>query len=109
MVNQSVFVYDELDPNVKNTHVRNVFIDVLLKRGLVDDALKVLDEMLEKESIYPPNESTVDIFFHGWFRETACDRRGDYTVGFEIWRPWLLPKLCLVDSVYHFSVQKGSN
>ncbi|CAA7016890.1 unnamed protein product [Microthlaspi erraticum] len=66
MVNESVLLYEELDPSVKNTHVRNVFIDTLLKGGLVDDALKVLDEMLEKESIFPPNESTVDIVFHGW-------------------------------------------
>ncbi|KAL1192152.1 Pentatricopeptide repeat-containing protein [Cardamine amara subsp. amara] len=75
MVNHSVLVYEELDPNVKNTHVRNVFIDVLLKGGLVGDALKVLDEMLEKESIFPPNESTVDIFFHGWVSMGGSERR----------------------------------
>lgn len=75
MVNQSVLVYEELDPDVKNTHVGNVFIDVLLKGGLVDDALKVLDKMLEKESIFPPNESTVDIFFRRWDSVGDSERR----------------------------------
>ncbi|VVB13851.1 unnamed protein product [Arabis nemorensis] len=75
MVNQSVIVYEEIDQELKNTHVRNFFIDVLLKGGIVDDALKVLDEMLERESVFPPNESTVDIVFHGWLSKGHSERR----------------------------------
>ncbi|CAA0394229.1 unnamed protein product [Arabidopsis thaliana] len=47
--------------------VRNVVVDVLLRNGLVDDAFKVLDEMLQKESVFPPNRITADIVFssHG--------------------------------------------
>lgn len=68
MVNQSVLVYDRLDSNMKNSQVRNVVIDVLLKNGLVDDAFKVLDEMLQKESVFPPNRITADIVFHEVWR-----------------------------------------
>ncbi|CAL9245519.1 unnamed protein product [Arabidopsis halleri] len=64
MVNQSVLVYERLDSNMKNSQVRNVVIDVLLRNGLVDDAFKVLDEMLQKESVFPPNRITADIVLH---------------------------------------------
>jgi pentatricopeptide repeat protein len=64
MVNQSVLVYERLDSNMKNSQVRNVVVDVLLRNGLVDDAFKVLDEMLQKESVFPPNRITADIVLH---------------------------------------------
>ncbi|CAA7023042.1 unnamed protein product [Microthlaspi erraticum] len=64
MVDQSVLVYESLDSNSKNTQVRNVVIDVLLRNRLVDYAFKVLDEMLQKDSVFPPNRITADIVFH---------------------------------------------
>lgn len=64
MANQSVLVYERLDSSMKNTQVRNVVIDVLFRNGLVDDAFKVLDEMLKKGSVFPPNRITADIVFH---------------------------------------------
>ncbi|XP_010544768.1 PREDICTED: pentatricopeptide repeat-containing protein At3g61520, mitochondrial-like [Tarenaya hassleriana] len=73
MMKQSVIVYEELNPAAKNTHIRNVLIDVLLRDGLVDDAFKVLDEMLQRGSDFPPNDITGDIVFHAVSRG---DRRG---------------------------------
>lgn len=46
MVDESVIPFKELDPSVKNTHVRNVFMDGLLRNGRVEYALNVLEEML---------------------------------------------------------------
>lgn len=69
MVNQSVLVYERLDSNMKNSQVRNVVVDVLLRNGLVDDAFKVLDEMLQKESVFPPNRITADIVLHEVWKE----------------------------------------
>ncbi|XVF73117.1 hypothetical protein PTKIN_Ptkin12aG0176000 [Pterospermum kingtungense] len=65
MVDKSVVVFDELDPSLKSTHVRNVLIDVLLRDGRVEDALNVLDEMLQPSSKVPPNDVTGDIVFYG--------------------------------------------
>ncbi|KAE8700995.1 hypothetical protein F3Y22_tig00110549pilonHSYRG00071 [Hibiscus syriacus] len=64
MVEKSILVYDELDPSLKNTHVRNVLLDVLLRDGRVDRALNVLDEMLQPFSEVPPNDVTGDIVFY---------------------------------------------
>ncbi|XP_044502827.1 pentatricopeptide repeat-containing protein At3g61520, mitochondrial-like [Mangifera indica] len=77
-VDQSLLVYNELEPNIKNTHLRNVLIDVLLKDGRFDDALDVLDQMLQRDSEFPPNDVTGDIVFHaltkkGRFRRKVSD------------------------------------
>ncbi|WZZ05462.1 hypothetical protein YC2023_091383 [Brassica napus] len=68
MVDQSVLVYERLDSGVKNTQVRNVVIDVLFRNKRVDDAFKVLDEMLCKGSVFRPNRITADIVFHEVWR-----------------------------------------
>ncbi|KAG2252462.1 hypothetical protein Bca52824_082598 [Brassica carinata] len=68
MVNESVLVYERLDSGVKNTQVRNVVIDVLFRNKRVDDAFKVLDEMLCKGSVFRPNRITADIVFHEVWR-----------------------------------------
>lgn len=64
LVDQSLVVYNELDPSMRNTHIRNVLIEVLLRHGLVDDALKVIDEMLSQDSEFPPNQMTGNIVFY---------------------------------------------
>ncbi|OMO64391.1 hypothetical protein CCACVL1_21797 [Corchorus capsularis] len=69
MVDKSLLVFSELDPSLKNTHVRNVLIDVLLRDGGVDDALNVLDGMLQPSSEVPPNELTGDIVFYALVKE----------------------------------------
>ncbi|XWS32125.1 hypothetical protein CRYUN_Cryun23aG0134100 [Craigia yunnanensis] len=66
MVDKSVIVFNELDPSLKNTHVRNVLINVLLRDGRVEYALNVLDEMLQPLSEVPPNNITGDIIFYGF-------------------------------------------
>ncbi|KAL1216616.1 Pentatricopeptide repeat-containing protein [Cardamine amara subsp. amara] len=85
MVNQSVLVYERIDSNMKNTQVRNVMIDVLLKNGLLDDAFKVLDEMLQEESVFPPNRITADIVLH------------------EVWKGRLLKEEELIGLISRFS------
>ncbi|GMI99008.1 hypothetical protein like AT3G61520 [Hibiscus trionum] len=73
MVDKSILVFDELDPSLKNTHVRNVLIDSLLRDGRVDCALNVLDEMLQPLSEVPPNDVTGDIVFYAL---TKTGRKG---------------------------------
>ncbi|KAK8650560.1 hypothetical protein V6N13_140192 [Hibiscus sabdariffa] len=65
MVDESVTLFNELDPSLKNTHVRNVFIDVLLRDGRLESALNVLDEMLQPSSEVPPDKITADIVLRG--------------------------------------------
>ncbi|KAL4341781.1 hypothetical protein GQ457_08G022670 [Hibiscus cannabinus] len=65
MVDESVILFNELDPSLKNTHVRNVFIDVLLCDGRLECALDVLDEMLQPSSEVPPDKTTGDIVLRG--------------------------------------------
>ncbi|KAK3194714.1 hypothetical protein Dsin_026024 [Dipteronia sinensis] len=81
MVDKSLVVYNELDEDARNTHIRNVLIDVLLKDGRVDDAFNVLDEMLDRESEFPPNDVTGDIIFY-WL--TKKRRPGRYVSDEEI-------------------------
>ncbi|KFK35353.1 hypothetical protein AALP_AA5G273600 [Arabis alpina] len=64
LVDKSVLVYERLDSSMRNTQVRNVVIDVLFRNGLVNDAFKVLDEMLQRDSVFPPSKITADIVFH---------------------------------------------
>ncbi|KAK8565760.1 hypothetical protein V6N12_059322 [Hibiscus sabdariffa] len=65
MVDKSVLIFNELDPSLKTTHVRNVLIDVLLRDGRVEYALEVLDEMLQPISDVPPDDVTGDVIFRG--------------------------------------------
>ncbi|KAG8486345.1 hypothetical protein CXB51_019826 [Gossypium anomalum] len=74
MVDESVILFKELDPSVKNTHVRNVFIDYLLRNGHVKYALNVLEEMLEPLSEVPPDEITGYIIFSELLKG---DRKGE--------------------------------
>ncbi|KAK7856120.1 pentatricopeptide repeat-containing protein [Quercus suber] len=68
MVDQVLVLVKEVDPSLKNTHFCNVVIDVMFRLGRVDDALKVLDEMLQPDSECPPNDSTGDIIFGAMLR-----------------------------------------
>ncbi|KAJ0052210.1 hypothetical protein Pint_00496 [Pistacia integerrima] len=74
MVDQSLLVYNELEPNIKNTHIRNVLIDVLIRDGRFDDALNVLDQMLQRESEFPPNDVTGDIVFYALMKKNRIRR-----------------------------------
>ncbi|KDP28560.1 hypothetical protein JCGZ_14331 [Jatropha curcas] len=58
LVEESLILFNELENSLKNTHVRNVLIDLLLRAGRVEDAFEVLDEMLLPEFDCPPNDVT---------------------------------------------------
>ncbi|KAI3800552.1 hypothetical protein L1987_28643 [Smallanthus sonchifolius] len=62
-VQLSVLVYDELDVDAKTTSVRNILLDLLLNSERFDDARQLLDEMLEPDARFPPNEITLNIVF----------------------------------------------
>ncbi|KAE8679532.1 proline iminopeptidase-like [Hibiscus syriacus] len=74
MVDESVVLFNELDPSLKNTHVRNVFINVLLRDGRLKNALNVLDEMLQPLSEVPPDKITGDIVLSALLKG---DRKGN--------------------------------
>ncbi|XP_044491206.1 pentatricopeptide repeat-containing protein At3g61520, mitochondrial-like [Mangifera indica] len=74
MVDQSLLVYKELEPNVRNTHIRNVLIDVVLRDGRFDDALNVLEQMLQRDSEFPPDDVTGNIVFYALTRKDRIRR-----------------------------------
>ncbi|KAH7513067.1 hypothetical protein FEM48_Zijuj12G0157200 [Ziziphus jujuba var. spinosa] len=63
MVDELLLVYNELHPSSKNTPVRTLLIGELLRYGCVDDANNVLDEMLELNAEFPPNDVTGNVVF----------------------------------------------
>ncbi|KAI3444489.1 hypothetical protein Pfo_001154 [Paulownia fortunei] len=63
MLDEMILVFDAIDEEMKNTDVLNLVIAGLLKWGRVDDALKLLGEMLEPDSCYTPNTNTAGIVF----------------------------------------------
>ncbi|EOX95861.1 Pentatricopeptide repeat superfamily protein, putative [Theobroma cacao] len=108
MVDESLLIFNELDPTLKNTHVRNVLIDVSLRDGRVDYALNVLDEMLQPLSEVPPNDVTGDIVFYGLVKRERKGRKlseeeiiklvlkfGEHSVfPRTIWLTQLITRLC---------------
>ncbi|KAF5811567.1 putative tetratricopeptide-like helical domain superfamily [Helianthus annuus] len=77
-VQDSMLVYDNLDPDVKNTNVRNIVLDLLLKSERFDDARQLLDEMLEPDAKFPPNEITLNIVFPVLLRRDWGNRTDDF-------------------------------
>ncbi|XP_009341118.3 pentatricopeptide repeat-containing protein At3g61520, mitochondrial [Pyrus x bretschneideri] len=75
MVDEAVNVFNGLDPALKNTHLRNVVIDVLLKWGRVDDALKVLDKMFDPNAEFRVNSVTGDIVLSSLLKRAQRGRR----------------------------------
>ncbi|KAM5555487.1 pentatricopeptide repeat-containing protein [Rosa sericea] len=75
MEDEAVMVFNELDSGLKNTHIRNVVIRVLLNMGRVDDALKVLDEMLDPEAKFRVDDFTGDIVIGSLLRKEQKGRR----------------------------------
>ncbi|XP_073045069.1 uncharacterized protein [Primulina eburnea] len=63
MLDELVMVFDSMDPGSKNTSLFNLVIDGYFKCGRVDEALKLLEGMLEQGSGIPPNANTLDIVF----------------------------------------------
>ncbi|MCD7456236.1 hypothetical protein HAX54_030949 [Datura stramonium] len=70
MLEESVSVYNELDSDSRNTNVVNLLLDCLFRGGNTDHGFKVLDEMLKRDSAFPPNNSTMDIVLSSmWKRD----------------------------------------
>ncbi|XP_004300812.1 PREDICTED: pentatricopeptide repeat-containing protein At3g61520, mitochondrial-like [Fragaria vesca subsp. vesca] len=68
MEEEALLVFNELDSALKTTFIRNEAIGLLLKMGRVDDALKVLDEMLDPEAKFQVDDFTVGLFLSGEIR-----------------------------------------
>ncbi|KAK1420214.1 hypothetical protein QVD17_21624 [Tagetes erecta] len=79
-VQDSVLVYDELDLDAKNTNVRNILLDLLLKFERFDDARQLLDEMLDPNARFRPNEITLHIVFPVLLRRN-WDKKTDSLIG----------------------------
>ncbi|XP_074272885.1 uncharacterized protein LOC141596582 [Silene latifolia] len=74
MVDKLMMIYAELEPQMRNVHVCNVMIDGLVRNQRLDDALQVLDEMLEPNSKVLPDGNTMEIVFSALFRGKECGR-----------------------------------
>ncbi|KAM3378617.1 pentatricopeptide repeat-containing protein like [Capsicum galapagoense] len=75
MLEESVSVYKELDPDSRNTNVVNLLLDCLLRGGNIDRGFKVLDKMLKRDSGVPPNKSTMDIVLSALWKRIWVERR----------------------------------
>ncbi|KAL8486577.1 hypothetical protein ACS0TY_023312 [Phlomoides rotata] len=63
MLDEMMMVLDAIDEEIKNTDVLNLAVSGLLEWGRVDDAFKLLDEMLAPDALYHPNSNTSAITF----------------------------------------------
>ncbi|MED6145743.1 hypothetical protein PIB30_028104 [Stylosanthes scabra] len=63
MVDDSIFLFKGLYHSAKSSGICNGLLRLLLKSDRIDDALQVLDEMLERDSKFLLNASTGDIVF----------------------------------------------
>lgn len=68
MVDELVSVFCEIDPEVKNTKVCNVYLSGLFRSRKAREALKVLDEMLARDSEHGPSDITGEIVFSALLR-----------------------------------------
>nr|XP_004231193.1 pentatricopeptide repeat-containing protein At3g61520, mitochondrial-like [Solanum lycopersicum] len=75
MLEESISVYHELDSDSRNTNVVNLLLDCLFRGRNIDDGFKVLDEMLKRDSDFPPNNSTVDIVLSAMWKSNWVGRR----------------------------------
>ncbi|KAG6575975.1 Pentatricopeptide repeat-containing protein, mitochondrial, partial [Cucurbita argyrosperma subsp. sororia] len=75
MVDEALASFSKFDSHTKNTNVRNVIIDLLLKSGRLDSALNVLDEMLLPGSEFRPNDITADIVFSKFLKLNESEGR----------------------------------
>ncbi|EYU32173.1 hypothetical protein MIMGU_mgv1a002389mg [Erythranthe guttata] len=74
-LDEMMSVFDSMDEEMKNTDVLNLVIVGFLKWGRFNDALKLLDEMLEPDSCYPPNTNTAGIVFSSILKKNWSGRR----------------------------------
>ncbi|XP_014521218.1 pentatricopeptide repeat-containing protein At3g61520, mitochondrial [Vigna radiata var. radiata] len=63
MVDDSLLLFKELDSSSKSSGICNELLKGLFKSGCIDDALHVIDEMLERDSDFPPDDFTGEVVF----------------------------------------------
>ena len=63
MVDDSLLLFKELDSSSKSSEICNQLLKGLIESGRTDDALHVLDEMLERDSDFPPDDLTGEVVF----------------------------------------------
>lgn len=68
MVDELVSVFREIDPEVKNTHICNVYLSGLFRSRKAREALKVIDGMLAQDSELAPSDHTGQIVFSALLR-----------------------------------------
>ncbi|WVZ22852.1 hypothetical protein V8G54_001396 [Vigna mungo] len=62
-VDDSLLLYKELDSSSKSSGICNELLKELFKLGCIDDALHMMDEMLEQDSNFPPDDFTGEVVF----------------------------------------------
>lgn len=67
-------MYNELSPHSKPLYVSKGLLDPLLRVDYIDDALQLLDEMLQPDVCTPPDENVMDMVFG--FKEELEKRGG---------------------------------
>ncbi|XP_024992500.1 pentatricopeptide repeat-containing protein At5g28460-like [Cynara cardunculus var. scolymus] len=67
-VQNAVLVYAGLDPDARTISIKNTLLDLLMKSDRFDDARNLLDEMLEADVKFPPNEVTLNIILPALLR-----------------------------------------
>ncbi|MED6110477.1 hypothetical protein PIB30_043309 [Stylosanthes scabra] len=88
MVDDSIFLFKGLDHSAKTSGICNGLLRLLLKSDRIDDALQVLDEMLERDSKFLLNSSTGDIIFEELVKWRDPRGRRFSGVGEEAWGAW---------------------
>lgn len=61
MFEEAVAAFNAVEPYMRNATVANALLSLMLMGGRVDDALKLIDEMLESKLDHFPNRNTLDI------------------------------------------------
>ncbi|CAH9148022.1 unnamed protein product [Cuscuta epithymum] len=69
MFEESVNVFHELSPELKNRNVVNTLLAALVRGARLDDALEVLDELLQTDISLRPNQNTLDMLLSEIWRK----------------------------------------
>ncbi|XP_051147659.1 pentatricopeptide repeat-containing protein At3g61520, mitochondrial [Andrographis paniculata] len=75
MLDEMVMVIDSIDREIVNADLFNLVIAGYMKWGRIDDALKVLENMLMEDSSYPPNSNTASIVLNSILKRNSSGRK----------------------------------
>ncbi|TKY61026.1 Pentatricopeptide repeat-containing protein mitochondrial [Spatholobus suberectus] len=77
MLDDSLLLFNELDPSSRSSRICNGLLRMLFKSGRTDDALHLLDEMLERDSDFSPDDFTGEAVF-GELAKWECRGRSSF-------------------------------